>query len=208
MNDDQQAVQLTYVADPMCSWCWGFHPQLQQVQAKLEGASIDYVMGGLAPDSSAPMPAEMREYVQSAWRAVTERTGARFNWDFWTDCEPRRSTYPACRAVLAAARQDEKARVAMFERIQRAYYLEARNPSIDDTLVELSRDLGLDADRFALELGSEEVKRELRQEIERCAHLGARSFPSLYLRRGDESRLIAQGYATADEVLGQVRAAT
>ena len=59
-------------------------------------------MGGLAPDSDEPMPAEMRTYVQQAWRAVTARTGVAFEHRFWEECAPRRSTYPACRAVIAA----------------------------------------------------------------------------------------------------------
>ena len=43
---------LYYVADPMCSWCWGFHPVLEKVKEVLpDGISPVYVMGGLARDS-------------------------------------------------------------------------------------------------------------------------------------------------------------
>ena len=62
---------LIYVADPMCSWCWGFAPVLDEVRATLGlDVPLRYVMGGLAPDSVEPMPPEVREYVQSAWDAV------------------------------------------------------------------------------------------------------------------------------------------
>ena len=93
---------LYYVADPMCSWCWGFTPTIAALQAD-DRCALRYVMGGLARDSDEPMPAAMRAYVQDAWREVAQRTGASFNWDFWSQCQPRRATYPACRAVLAAA---------------------------------------------------------------------------------------------------------
>ena len=71
--------------------------------------------GGLAPDSDVPMPQEIVQYVKSAWRAVSAAAGLELNWDFWTKCQPRRSTYPACRAVVAAGMQSEEARVAMYE---------------------------------------------------------------------------------------------
>ncbi len=96
---------LYYIADPMCSWCWGFHPVLQKVRGALpEDIQLVYVMGGLAKDSDEPMPDDIRAYVQNAWREVGVRTGARFNWDFWMRCSPVRSTYPACRGVLSAGK--------------------------------------------------------------------------------------------------------
>ena len=47
--------RLIYVADPMCSWCWGFQPVLESVRKILEGDGIQYVMGGLAKDTSDPL---------------------------------------------------------------------------------------------------------------------------------------------------------
>ena len=70
--------RLIYVADPMCSWCYGFAPVLAEVEARLKPElPLTLVLGGLAPDDDAPMQAGMRRYVQDAWRAVAARTGAR-----------------------------------------------------------------------------------------------------------------------------------
>ena len=73
-------MKLLYVADPMCSWCWGFHSVLEQVRDAFRGGHIQYVMGGLARDSDDPMPEETQAFVQDQWRKVTEMTGAEFNW--------------------------------------------------------------------------------------------------------------------------------
>ena len=59
---------LFYVTDPMCSWCWGFHPHLQKVRDGLPAnMPLRYVLGGLAPDSDEPMDKSTRRYVQSVW---------------------------------------------------------------------------------------------------------------------------------------------
>jgi len=197
------AIELVYVLDPMCSWCWGFRAELQKFTDALGDHEVTYVMGGLAKDSDEPMPDEMRDYVQNAWRAVAARTGAEFNHAFWTTCRPRRSTYPACRAVLAAGLQDAKD--SMIEAIQSAYYLEARNPSDDDTLSELAGEIGLDRHRFAVDVTSPAVTDLLRDDLGLRRELGVTRFPTLLLQRSEGCHVLAAGYATADDMRTSMR---
>lgn len=204
------SAMLYYVADPMCSWCWGFRPVLLKVAEALpEEIPLVYVMGGLAKDSDEPMPEGTREYVQRNWREVTETTGATFNWDFWEKCKPRRSTYPACRAVLSAKAQREDAVPEMFHAIQKAYYREARNPSDVETLVALAGEMSppLDTERFARDLVSEEMDARLHEDFALRRSLGVREFPSLVLRRGEDEVSIVRGYADAETALGRLRSA-
>ncbi len=197
---------LYYVADPMCSWCWGFAPQLERVVAELPGdVEVRHVMGGLAPDSDEPMPLETRAYVQRAWDAVEARAGVPFERSFWERCEPRRSTYPACRAVIAAGLQN--AGPAMFAAIQRAYYTQARNPSDATTLIELAAELGLDLDRFESDLRHGRAEELLRADLALRDELGVTGFPTLVLEQDDERRVVRAGYATADEVQEALREA-
>lgn len=201
-------VTLYYVADPMCSWCWGFHPVLQRVKAALPAdLPLRYVMGGLAKDSDEPMPDDVRAYVQNAWREVAARTGATFNWDFWTRCRPRRSTYPACRAVLCAAAQREDAGPPFFEAVQRAYYQQARNPSDADTLAALAGDLGLDTARFAADLVSPLIDERLQADFALRRRLRVRSFPTLILELDEARTPLAIGYDDAAPVLARLASA-
>jgi len=109
-----------------------------------------------------------------AWREVAATTGARFNWEFWDKCQPRRSTYPACRAALAAGLQGVLPE--MFAALQRAYYAEARNPSDADTHLALAGELGLDLARFSTDLVSSRVENMLQRTGARSVSLrGARS---------------------------------
>lgn len=198
--------KLYYIADPMCSWCWGFHSELSILRAELPSeVQLEFVMGGLAVDSEAPMPDEVRGYVQQAWREVHEHTGAEFNWDFWEKCQPRRSTYPSCRAVIAASLVGADEERGMFEALQRAYYLEARNPSLEETLTELAGEIGLDVSRFTANLNSTQVETIFSEHRERRRMLGANSFPSLVLQEANgAARLVMRGSGTASEILSQL----
>ncbi len=202
--------RLYYVADPMCSWCWGFRPVLQEIVSALpEAVPVMYVMGGLARDSDDPMPDETRAYVQRNWRDVTATTRAEFNWDFWRKCKPRRSTYPACRAVLAARAQREDAVPDMFDAIQRAYYQEARNPSDIETLTAVAGTLSpsLDVDRFERDIRSAEIEALLQEGLNLRRSMAVREFPSVVVKRGDAQIDIVRGWANAESAIARLETA-
>ncbi len=197
---------LIYVHDPMCSWCWGFAPVLDGLLPALpDGIRLKRLLGGLAPDSDVPMPESTREYVRGQWRRIQrEIPGAEFNFSFWARCAPRRSTYPACRAVIAARRQGPRFDARMTRAIQRAYYLEARNPSDASTLIDLARELGLDVDIFARDLSSAETDQTLMQEIGEARALGVRGFPSLVLAEAGMLCNVPVNYADYRPMLEEI----
>jgi len=206
MNQERAPATLYYVHDPMCSWCWAFRPVWQQIQRQLPpGVVVRRLLGGLAPDSDEPMPASMQRYLQQTWDTIQQRVpGTRFNFDFWTRCRPRRSTYPACRAVIAARLQDPDSEVRMTGAIQEAYYLRALNPSEASTLVALAGELGLDSPRFAKDLAAPETQQALLQEIAQARSLGGDSFPSLFLVRGSDCRRLQHDYRDPPPLLRQL----
>jgi len=200
------ALTVYLIVDPMCSWCWGFRPVWEEFRVSLpdEVVVVD-LMGGLAPDTEQPMDAPTRDYVQSAWRAVSQRTGARFNFAFWDECSPRRTTYPACRAVVAAGLQRPTARRLMYEAVQSAYFLFAKNPSEESTLIALAAEIGLDEDRFAADLGSIAVNHQLAAELRQVREFGVTGFPSLiwhWHQTDAEPRygLLAAGYTDLERL--------
>lgn len=198
--------KLYYIHDPMCSWCWGFHPVLRQLEQQLKNkVNVQYVLGGLATDSQVPMPDKMQHFLQQTWRTIEkEIPDTHFNFDFWTQCQPRRSTYPACRAVIAAKKQDINSEKVIINAIQKAYYLKAKNPSDDDTLIEIANDLALDSELFKADLNSKETKNVLSQEIKFSQQLGVQGFPSLVFENKKGSTLLQIDYNNAEKILKQI----
>ncbi len=201
IQNDQPA--LVYIMDPMCSWCWAFKPVLVSIRQAFPELAYYTLAGGLAPDSDEPMPEAQQSQISAIWRKIEAQVGTRFNHDFWQACQPRRSTYPSCRALLLA-RKVHKAD-AMISAIQKAYYLDARNPSDDDTLIACAEEIGMDAGEFAAALNSEETRDELEQELSFNHRLGVRSFPTLVLKNGDQWLEIGLDYKNADAMISQIR---
>lgn len=196
---------LYYIHDPMCSWCWAYRPTHAVLMEALQHLPIEVlnVLGGLAPDSDDPMPIDMQAMLQNTWRRIEQQVGTEFNYDFWRECKPRRSTYPACRAVLAAKAQD--AEDAMIHAIQEAYYLRAMNPSDNSTLVALAEELGLDSAAFADALSSARTQAELLKDITFARQLPLQGFPSLVLAQKGDYFPIVLDYHSAEQSVQQIK---
>lgn len=170
---------LYYVYDPMCSWCWGYRDSWIKLSQALQsdGLEVRYQLGGLAPDSDLLMPADLQQTLQNIWHKIHSQLGTQFNFDFWTECKPQRSTYLACRACLIA-RSDNKENEMLFA-IQQAYYLQAKNPSLTVVLSELAAQLGFDQAWFEQQLSDDLINQQLIEEINSSRQLPIQGFPSL-----------------------------
>ncbi len=184
----------------MCSWCWGFSKVWKNIQSQLtDNINTQLIVGGLAPDSNDPMPASMQLTLQQTWQHIEQVIpGTEFNHQFWSLNSPRRSTYPACRAVLAAKAQDPHFETPMIQAIQQAYYLDAKNPSNDSTLIELASNIGCDSNHFTQALNSENTQQTLMGQIHFARMLGTQGFPSLIAEtKSGQRQTIAFDYNNA-----------
>lgn len=172
--------KLIYVYDPMCSWCWGYRETWLKLKEALgDKLAIEYKVGGLAPDSDEPMPEDMQQFLQQTWQRIEQQLGTKFNHNFWLNTQPRRSTYPACRAVLVARQYNKE--LEMLYAIQKAYYLNAQNPSDISTLANLAEQIGLAKNTFITEIQSEKINSLLMNEINEVRSLPVQGFPSLVI---------------------------
>ena len=153
------------------------------------------------------MPESMQLSIRSTWQRIQQEIpGSEFNYDFWSDCQPRRSTYQSCRAVIAAGFQGDDYRKKMLLAIQQAYYLQAKNPSNIDVLIQLSADIGLDAKQFEIDLLSKTCDDFLKNDLLLSSRLGVTGFPALVLSNNDSNTLIHIDYTNSKSIISSVLA--
>jgi putative protein-disulfide isomerase len=200
------SVTLYYVHDPMCSWCWGFRPVWNQIRQQLpEQINLISWVGGLAPDSEEPMAQSMRDNLQATWKRISHVIpGTQFNFDFWSQNTPRRSTYPACRAAIVARQMADKESDITYA-IQQAYYLQAKNPSDLETLSNAAASIGLDVDKFRQRMFSTELMQDFEAELQNVRNLGVNSFPSLVIESNPSRIHIPINYTSAEVVLQDIQ---
>lgn len=191
-------MRFLYVMDPMCGWCYAFQPELEIFLDKYSSVEVDWVMGGLAPDTQQPMDDNLKQTISSYWHEIENNTQVAFNHDFWKLNTPYRSTYPACRAVISAESLIEKSSQKMVKAIQSAYYLEAKNPSLEETLISCASSIELDENQFWDVFKSEDTKQRLQQHLNITHQLQVSGFPALfYTDEGNHAYPLALGFSEA-----------
>ncbi|CAJ0715561.1 hypothetical protein LMG6871_01493 [Ralstonia edaphis] len=199
-------MRLIYVADPMCSWCYGFGPQLADLRKRLAdtlGAQVPVTLitGGLRPGQREPMAADKRDEILHHWHAVAERSGMPF--DQSPEVAMRREgfvydTEPACRAVVMAREhwaEDDERVLAVFHAIQHAFYAAGRDTTQADVLRDVALANGVEADHFDAVFDTDALRNETREDFRLSRRWGINGFPSLLAEQGGTLYQIGRGYA-------------
>ena len=194
-------MRFLYIMDPMCAWCYGFQPELEKFLDNHPSIEVDWIMGGLAPDTKQPMNENLKQTISFYWYEIENKTQVTFNHDYWKLNTPYRSTYLACRAVISAENLVVKSAQKMVKAIQSAYYLEAKNPSLEETLIGCAGSIGLDETLFLDVLHSEETEQKFQQHLNMTRSLQVSGYPALmYVDSNNQTHTLALGFCEAKEL--------
>lgn len=200
---------LVYVADPMCSWCWGFSPAIEAIEARF-GADlpIRLVLGGLRPGTTEPMTDAMKTEIRNHWQHVAEASGQPFDMAFFAREGFVYDTEPASRALVAMRRLGMATALAGLRRIHAAFYAENRDVTALDELAAIAAGLGLDEQAFRVAWDSEEMRQETLGDFALAQRSGIRGFPTLLASNGEEDgfAIVTQGFRPADSILPALEA--
>lgn len=203
-----QRPMLLYFADAMCSWCYGFEPEMRKV---LSSAAADHdlliLSGGLRPYNREPMTEKAKDQTREHWRHVEAASGQPFDFGFFGRESFVYDTEPASRAVVTVRSMQPTLAYAYMAGIQHAFYarnIDITQPSI---LADAAVEFGLDREAFTSAFASPEMQEETKNDFRLAARLGIDGFPTLLRAQGEHLRLISRGYADAGTVLAAIEQA-
>ena len=194
--------QLVYVADPMCSWCWGFSPVIDSVRDHFGGKlPVRLLLGGLRPGTTEAMDEATKSMISEHWGHVQERTGQPFDFAFFDRERFVYDTEPPSRAIVAARQNSLDTAFDLIKRIQSAFYAENGDVTDRDILGDLAVESGMDREAFAELFDSEEMKQETLDDFAASRRAGINGFPALIAGSDSEGyEVITIGYRPWEEV--------
>jgi putative protein-disulfide isomerase len=200
-------MRLVYFADPLCSWCYGFGPELERLLGAHADATLEVVMGGLRPFNREAVTPEFRAMLREHWKHVGEASGLPFAPEALEIPGFTYDTEPACRAVVAARALDPAGALACMKAIQAAFYRDARDPTRPEVLAECASEAGFERTVFIAAMESPAARQSTLRDFARAKALGVGGFPTLAAALDSELHLITSGFVTApvlEERLAQV----
>lgn len=204
--------RLIYIADPMCSWCYGFGPELSALLAGLPDLPLDIVVGGLRAGNTRPLDAALKATVLSHWRQVEERSGLPFNAGALESEGFIYDTEPACRAVVAARLLSPSTALAVFHAIQHAFYAQGLDTTQAAVLAQVGADamtragFAIDAGTFRSTWNASATIADTQADFLQTQRWGVRGFPTLALEQQGELHLVSSGYMAVAELVENMQA--
>ena len=191
-------LHLLYFADPLCSWCYGFGPELAKLVGRHAGARVDLVMGGLRPfNREAPSDA-FKKMIREHWEHVARASNLPFDPAALDQEGFVYDTEPACRAVVTARQVDASLALGLMKAIQSAFYRDARDVTRADVLADVAAENGYDRAAFLELLESPAMRGQTKQDFATAQSIGVSGFPTLGVSHGPQLYLVTSGYVTED----------
>ncbi len=194
--------ELLFVVDPMCSWCWGFAPVVEEIRKTYgERYKISLVMGGLRKAGDMVWDEAAKSYLASQWEEVAQKTGRPFDHTLLQKPFFEYDTTPACKAVVTVRELlgDDQAFVYLHK-IQHAFYasgIDITNPRLLQGYYE---QLFGNSSKFAFFYMSERAEQLTEHDFAKARSMGANAFPSLVIIDKAGHMVCQKGYRTQDEI--------
>jgi len=193
---------LLYIADPMCSWCWGFSPVIDVVRDHFGGElPMRLLMGGLRPGTEEPMNDGMKSEIKGHWEHVHQATGQPFDYAFFERDGFVYDTEPSCRAVVATRRLAPDLAFDFLKRVQEAFYAMNRDVTNLDVLADIAVETGIDRTAFTAEYTVGQTITETWRDFETSRNMGITGFPTLLVGSDDGAyEVITAGYRPWEKI--------
>jgi putative protein-disulfide isomerase len=198
---------LWYIADPMCSWCWGFSPVIERTRLEYAGRlEFELLLGGLRPGTKIPLPAAQRDEILGHWQAVYRTTGQPFRFERAMPQGFVYDTEPASRAVVSVSMMDEGAVFPFFKSVQRAFYAEQQDVTVPDVLAGLVCAAELDVQQFLQIFESEAARNRTLEHFQEARRRGVSGFPAVMMRDEQGYALLTRGYCSYEALRSRLDA--
>lgn len=181
----------------MCSWCYGFAPELTKLKEAHPDLPLIIINGGLRPNGTE-RATEMADFLRHHWQEINQRTGLPFNYDCLEDPDFVINTEPPARACVVARQINPEKEFEFFKELQRTFYEDGKNITLLENILPVAEYFDFDRDAFTEMFNQEELKKATWDDFQLSANMGIRGFPSVVYKRGEEYYLVCKGFMEVD----------
>jgi putative protein-disulfide isomerase len=194
--------ELIFVLDPMCSWCWGFAPVIEQLrETQSDNYDFSLVVGGLRTKGDMVWDESSKGYLKGHWEQVAKRTGQPFSNVLFEKEDFEYDTYPACKAVVTVRELWGKEKSFDYlHRIQKAFYVEGRDITKLELLSKLVEETGKNVKDFEDFYQTPRAEILMQHDFSKARSMGANAFPSVVIIDEEGHMVCQKGYRSILEM--------
>lgn len=191
-------MQITYLFDPLCGWCYGASPAIERLAA-LENVTLVLSPTGLfAGDGARPLDAGFAQFAWQNDQRIARLTGLPFTKAYKTqvlDTEGNMfDSAPATLALVAVGLSEPGKELAVLKILQRARYQDGRDTSDLEIVSAILEETGFPAAARSLRAPVESLYAAYHEKVSAArrdmAAFGVNGVPALVAGNDDTRRLL------------------
>jgi putative protein-disulfide isomerase len=194
------AMDIIYLFDPLCGWCYGFGPHLGQFADNHPELTYTVISGGMITGARVGPLSQMAPYLREGVKRVEELSGIKFGTPFLDDLNGAGKTVmdstPPSKAFLIFKKHKPAMGVELAHNIQALYYAAGMNLNLATSYKELCDRYEIDFDHFKTDFEGMAYQLGTRDEFDEAAKFGRSGYPSVILKLKEQYFLMAQGFTT------------
>jgi len=188
-----------YVFDPMCGWCYGFDPVMEDAAAQYaDRVHFQVISGGMITGSrQGIISPDFSQYILNTVPRLEQMTGVKFGEVYLNRLRNgtcyASSERPSRALAIFREKHPDKA-ISVANAMQRALFLDGMSLEEDATYQVLCRQFGIDADKFLGQLDSQGARVASEQDFALAQSLGVSGYPAVVGLKDGKSVMLANGF--------------
>jgi len=202
---NEAAMKILYVYDPLCGWCYGFSPVMTKIYEKHKNnVRFEVISGGMVTGNRIGPIGEVAGYIGEAYKTVEQKTGTKFGTDFLEgtlkEGKANFTSIPPSIALTIFKEYKPEEAILFASDIQKGIYYEGKEPEMEKWYADLAARYGIKEDVFLAKFEESDYLVKARSDFKRAQELGVRGFPSVFIERNGEVTMISSGYSDFDNL--------
>jgi putative protein-disulfide isomerase len=203
--------KIIYVYDALCGWCFGFSPVINAFKKNhAEMLDFEIISGGLRHEDIGTIN-EKAPYIKTAYKDVEEYCGVKFGDAFVNHTLAKGdailNSIPPARALCVFKKRIPEKAFEYASALHNAIYVDGAWSTDIEAFAVKAAQLGYPKDDFLKAINDPQSTKDAFLEFDKAKKLGATSFPTVLLQKGEKFILIGQGYMPADTLEARVNRA-
>lgn len=200
-NSSEPLVEIIYLFDPLCGWCYGFGPQMSQFANTHPHFKYTVLSGGMVTGSRVGPLSQIAPYIKEGVQRVEDLSGVKFGSAFMQDLfgEGKTlmdSTPPSKAFVILKAVLPNKA-VELAHAVQAVFYRDGSDLNVTDSYKNLCEEFGIVYSDFAEKFNSMEYHLATKDEFREAGRYGVSGYPTVVAKFGDQYFMLGHGFTKA-----------
>lgn len=177
-SQDQKPLEIYLFIDPLSADCWALEPKIKKLLLEYEPyVRIKHILSS-SLDTLNCQTEKKRKEIAKSWNETAKKSGMPCDGSQWLS-NPVKSPFLASVAVKAAEMQGKKAGSRFLRSIQEQLFVEQKNISDYDVLLQCAEKSRLDLEEFIHDMNSATASKAFQCDVKIASEMEVNSTPTL-----------------------------